>query len=261
MRVLRIFEHRYEADENEARGSEGSGGDLMEFKVLQSTDVTGGSFSLILIGMLGTTVLLFLGTGWVERRWKLTVALSGIVTLISSVQYVQEYWAWLHAGQIPVIYRYMGWLITVPIQVLALYFFIGAIQAPPIGLFWRLLVVAVVTILARYMGEVEFMNSTLGFLIGIAGWLYILGEVFFGKLSEINTKNAGETVQTGFFWLRLIVTVGWAVYPLCNFVASFAGGVDEGRLSIVYNLADFINQITFGLIILTVALKQSAPGR
>jgi bacteriorhodopsin len=233
----------------------------MEFKVLQSTDVTGGSFSLILIGMLGTTVLLFLGTGWVERKWKLTVALSGIVTLLSAAQYLQEYSAWLQTSQMPVIYRYMGWLITVPVQVLALYFFIGAIQAPPIGLFWRLLVVAVVTILARYMGEVEFMNPTLGFLIGIAGWLYILGEIFFGKLSEINTKNASETVQTGFFWLRLIVTVGWAVYPLCNFVASFAGGVDEGRLSIVYNLADFINQITFSLIILTVALKQSAPGR
>jgi sensory rhodopsin len=149
----------------------------------------------------------------------------------------------------------------VPVQVMVLYFYIAAIQAPPVGLFWRLLVVAIVTILARYMGEVDFMNPTLGFLIGIAGWLYILGEIFFGRLSEINTKSANETVRTGFFWLRLIVTVGWAVYPLCNFVASFAGGVDEGRLSIVYNLADFINQITFGLIVLAVALMQSTSAR
>ena len=78
----------------------------------------------------------------------------------------------LDTGQVPVIYRYVDWLITVPVQVLALYFFIGAVQAPPIGLFWRLLVVAVVTILARYMGEVEFMNPTLGFLIGIAAALH-----------------------------------------------------------------------------------------
>ena len=167
----------------------------MEFKLLQSTDVTGGTFSLTLIGMLGTTVLLFLGTGWVEKKWKLPVALAGIVTLLAATQYVQEFAAWLHTGQMPVIYRYVDWLITVPVQVLALYFFIGAVQAPPIGLFWRLLVVAVVTILARYMGEVEFMNPTLGFLIGIVGWLYILGEVFFGKLSEINAKSANETVQ------------------------------------------------------------------
>jgi sensory rhodopsin len=233
----------------------------MEFKLLQSTDVTGGTFSLILLGTLGATILLFLGTGWVERRWKLAVALSGVVTLVAAVQYAQEYAAWLHAGQMPVIYRYISWLITTPVQVLALYFYIGALQAPPVGLFWRLLVVAVVTILARYMGEVDFMNPTLGFLIGIAGWLYILGEIFFGRLSEISTKSGNETTQRGFFWLRLIVTVGWAVYPLCNFVASFAGGVEEGRLSIVYNLADFINQITFGLIILAVALTQSASTR
>lgn len=233
----------------------------MDFKLLQSTDVTGGTFSLILLGTLGASVLLLLGTGWVERKWKLVVALAAVVTLVAAVQYVQEYVAWLHAGQMPVIYRYVSWMITVPVQVLALYFYIAAIQSPPVGLFWRLLVVAIVTILARYMGEVDFMNPTLGFLIGIAGWLYILGEVFFGKLSEINTKNANETVQRGFFWLRLIVTVGWAVYPLCNFVASFAGGIDEGRLSIVYNLADFINQITFGLIILAVALTQSTSTR
>jgi bacteriorhodopsin len=75
------------------------------------------------------------------------------------------------------------------------------------------------------MGDVGFMNATLGFLIGIAAWLYILGEIFFGKLGEINAKSGDEATQTGFFWLRLIVTVGWAVYPLCNFIASFAGGV------------------------------------
>ena len=233
----------------------------MDIKMLQSTDVIGGSFSLILVGMVGATVLLFLGTGWVVRKWKLSVALAGIVTLIAAAHYYQATGVWLHLAQMPVIYRYIDWLITVPIQVVTLYFFIAALSPPPVGVFWRLLVVAIVMILARYMGEVGFMNATLGFLIGIAGWLYILGEVFFGKLSEINTKSSNEIVQTGFFWLRLIVTVGWAVYPLCNFIASFAGGVDEGQLSIVYNLADFVNQITFGLVILTVALRDSVSTR
>lgn len=233
----------------------------MEIRLLQSTDVTGGTYALILLGMVGTTILLLLGTGWVARKWKLPVALAGIVTLIAAVHYCQAMIVWLHMAQMPVIYRYIDWLITVPIQVVTLYFFIASLSPPPLGVFWRTLVVAIVMIVARYMGEVGFMNATLGFLIGIAAWLYILGEVFFGKLSEINTKSSNETVQTGFFWLRLIVTVGWAVYPLCNFIASFAGGVDEGNLSIVYNLADFVNQIAFGLIILTVAMRESASTR
>jgi bacteriorhodopsin len=232
----------------------------MDVKVLQPTDVTGGTFALALIATIGTSVLLLLGTGWVAKRWKLPVALAALASIIATAYYLQARELWSAAGELPVIYRYVEWLITVPIQVLTLYFFIAAVDRPPVGLFWRLLVVAIVTIIARYMGEVGFMHPTLGFLIGIVGWLYILGEVYFGKLGEINGR-AGEQVQTGFFWLRLIVTVGWAVYPLCNFVAGFAGGAGEGTLSIVYNLADFINLILFGLIVLYVAMQESAATR
>lgn len=233
----------------------------MDAKVLQSIDVTGGTFLLGLAGMVGCTVFLFLGTGWVGKRWKISVGLAGIVTLVAAAYYFEARNVWLASGHMPVIYRYIDWIITVPVQVVALYFFIGALARPPVGVFWRLLVVAIVMILARYMGEVRFIDTTLGFLIGLVGWLYILGEVFFGRLNDINIKSGNEVVQRAYFWLRLIVTIGWAVYPLCNFVGSFAGGVDEGKLSIVYNLADFINQITFGLIILAAGVRVSADVR
>ncbi len=233
----------------------------MEVKILQSTDVTGATFLLALAGMVGSAVLLFLGSGWVAKKWKLPVALVGIVALIAAGYYVLASYIWLGTGHMPVIYRYVDWIITMPAQVVALYFFIGAMAQPPVGVFWRLLVVAVITIFFRYMGEVRFIDTTLGFLIGFAGWLYILGEIFFGRLNEINVKSGNRAVQIAFFWLRLIVTVGWAVYPLCNFVGSFAGGVDEGKLSVVYNLMDFINQIAFGLIVLTAAVRDSPTTR
>ena len=76
-------------------------------------------------------------------------------------------------------------------------------------------------------------------------------------MSEYQGKQVKEVVRRGYFWLRLILTIGWAIYPLCYFIASFAGGVEMGKLSIVYNLADFVNQIAFGLAILTVALRDS----
>ncbi|HMB75991.1 MAG TPA: bacteriorhodopsin [Kiloniellaceae bacterium] len=233
----------------------------MEANLLQATDVTGGSFSVALVGMIGTTVLLLLGTGWVSGRWKLPVALAGTMTLVGALFYFEARAVWLAFGEMPVIYRYIDWLVSVPIQVLTMYFFIAAVSRPPVGLFWRLLVVSVVMVLARYMGEVGYVYSTLGFLIGIVGWLYILGEVYFGKLGEINSKDADETVQRAFFWLRLVVTVGWAIYPLCYFVARFAGGVDEGTLSVVYNLADFVNRILFALIVLFAAVKESVGRR
>lgn len=230
----------------------------MNFKLLAATDIASGSFALITIAMIAATVLLIMGTGWVSRRWKLPVALSGIVTLATALHYLPSYGAWLLTGNMTVIYRYVGWFVTVPVQVVTLYFFIRAVRPLSVALFWRLLVAAIILVLARYMGEAGFMYPTLGFLIGIAMWLYILGELFFGRMSEHHGKQASDVVRRGYFWLRLILTIGWAIYPLCYFIASFAGGVDMGKLSIVYNLADFINQIAFGLAILTVAVRDSS---
>lgn len=233
----------------------------MQAQLLESTDVVGGSFELLLAATIGATVLLLLGTGWVGKRWKLPVGLSAVAVLVSALYYHQATAMWVASGHIPVIYRYMSWFVTMPVEVLALYFFIGVTSPPSYGLFWRLLIAAIIMVLTRYMGEVGFLYPVLGFLIGVVAWLYVLGEVFFGQLSEINNSRGSETVQGGFFWLRLIVTIGWAVYPLTDFVGKFGGGVVEGKLSLVYNLADLVNQIAFGMIILTVGVIESVTNR
>jgi len=36
------------------------------------------------------------------------------------------------------------------------------------------------------------------------------------------------------------------------------GSVDSGSLNIIYNLADFVNKILFGLIIWNVAVRESS---
>ncbi len=45
-------------------------------------------------------------------------------------------------------------------------------------------------VLARYMGETWLLYPTLGFLIGLILWLYVLGELYFGRLAEINAQSA-----------------------------------------------------------------------
>ncbi|MGC4023820.1 MAG: bacteriorhodopsin [Mesorhizobium sp.] len=86
-------------------------------------------------------------------------------------------------------------------------------------------------------------------------WLYILGELYFGGMDEAVRKSPNEPLRRGFFWLRLIATVGWAIYPLGNFLTSFGGYVDDGGLSIAYNVADLLNIAIFGAALLTTALQ------
>lgn len=228
---------------------------------METADVAGATFSLALFGMAAASVLLLLATGWVAARWKLPLALCALVTLVGAMSYWDARAVWLQDGQIPIVYQYVGWQITIPAQVVALYFFVATVRTPSVALFWRLLIVAILTILARYMGEAGLMHATLAFLIGIVGWLYVLGEAFFGQMSEIVAKSNDQRLQRGYFWLRLIVTVGWAIYPLGNFISSFGGGVETGGLAIAYNLTDFVNRIAFGLAFLAVAMKPGEPAR
>lgn len=228
----------------------------MFVKLLDAQDFASGSFALITIAMFAATVLLLAGTAWVSRRWRLSLALAGIVTLVSGLHYVGAANVWIETGQMTIIHRYVGWFLTVPLQVVTLYCYVRAVAHVPVGIFWRTLVAAIVMVLARYMGEADLMHPALGFLIALALWLYILGEVYFGWMSERMAANGSDTARRGYFWLRLIVTIGWAIYPLCYFIAAFSGNVGPADLIVTYNLADLINEIAFGLIILAVGMNE-----
>jgi len=59
--------------------------------------------------------------------------------------------------------------------------------------------------------------------------------------------------------MRMIVTVGWAIYPLGYVFGYLLGSADASSLNVIYNVADFLNKIAFGLIIWAAAMSQ--PGR
>ena len=86
----------------------------------------------------------------------------------------------------------------------------------------------------------------------MAGWIYILYEIFAGEASKINASEGTNASKTAFSGLKWIVTIGWAIYPL-GYVWGYAGGGDAAALNIIYNLADFINKIAFGVVIWVAA--------
>lgn len=228
--------------------------------MLETNDLVGGTFWLLSAGLSASSVFLFASTFWVEQRWKPPVALAGAVTLIAAVVYFNLSDLWLTQGEAPVIYRYVDWLLTVPMQITIFYLMVVPLATVSIALFWRFLVIAVVMLLAGFLGEAGYMNATLGFLIWIAGWLYILGELYMGRMSDIIQREAQQPTRTAYFWNRLIVTVGFAVPILGYFIDQFAGGVNAAGLNVVYNLIDILNKIVFCLIVYRAAARESGVG-
>jgi len=225
---------------------------------LDSGDFVGITFWIISMAMVASTVFFIVERDRVSAKWKTSLTVSALVTLIAAVHYFYMRDMWVATGESPTVFRYIDWLLTVPLLMIEFYFILAAVTTVSVGVFWRLLVGTIVMLVGGYMGEAGMVSVMTGFIVGMIGWLYILYEIFAGEASKANASSGSAACQTAFGALRLIVTVGWAIYPLGYFLGYLAGGTDPATVNIVYNLADFVNKIAFGLIIWAAAVKESA---
>lgn len=226
--------------------------------MLQPTDLVGVTFWLISIAMVAATVFFFLERDRVVGKWKTSVTVAGLVTLIAAVHYFYMREVWVVLGESPTVYRYIDWLLTVPLQIIEFFLILAAITVVPTSLFWKLLVASIVMLVGGYMGEAGFIDITVGFIIGMIGWLYIIYEIFIGEASKINANSANVASQSAFKTIRLIVTVGWAIYPIGYVMGYMTQSASIDSLNIVYNLADLVNKIAFGVAIWLAATRDSA---
>jgi len=228
--------------------------------VLKSNDFVGISFWLISMALIASTAFFFLETQRVSGKWKTSLVVSGLVTMVAAWHYFYMREVWVQTGSTPTVYRYIDWLITVPLLMIEFYLILSAITKVPAGVFWRLMIGTLVMLVGGYLGEAGYMAVLPAFIIGMVGWAYILYEIFMGEAGKINASSAPPSVQSAFNTMRLIVTLGWAIYPIGYFFGYLTGSnpADSANaLNIIYNLADVLNKIAFGLIIWTVAVKES----
>ena len=226
---------------------------------LATDDFVGISFWLISMGMLAATAFFFMEQANVATQWRKSVNVAGLVTGIAFIHYMYMRAVWVETGDSPTVYRYIDWLITVPLQLIEFYLILSAVRKVDSGIFWRIFIGSLVMLIGGYLGEAGFINAMLGFIIGMAGWIYILYEIFSGEAGKAVSKSGNKALVTAFGALRMIVTVGWAIYPLGYIFGYLTGGVDANSLNVIYNAADFLNKIAFGLIIWAAAMQQ--PGR
>merc|ERR1712100_322842 len=116
--------------------------------------------------------------------------------------------------------------ITVPLQMVEFYLILSAVQPNiGVGMFWRLLLGTVAMLAFGYVGEAGIINAWVGFLVGMAGWGFILFEVFAGEAGKVAGGEISAHVKAAFNTMRIIVTAGWCIYPLGYFFGYLLGSV------------------------------------
>ena len=226
--------------------------------ILATNDFVGITFWLVSMGMLAGAVFFFLERNTVAAAWRTSVTVAGLICFIAFVHYIYMRGIWVETGDTPTVYRYIDWLITIPMQIIAFYLILAAIRKVSGAMFWRLLIGSLVMLVGGYLGEAGYIQEFVGFIILMAGWIYILFEIFSGEAGRLASKGGNKAVTNAFAALRMIVTIGWAIYPLGYVFGYLAGGIDSNTLNVIYNLADFVNKLAFGLVIWAAAMQSTS---
>merc|ERR1711908_169178 len=139
---------------------------------------------------------------------------------------MREYWVQLQAS--PIVYRYIDWTLTVPLQMIEFFLILQAVK-PDLGsgMFFRLLIGTVLMLVFGYLGEALIIDPWIGFIVGICGWFFILFEVFAGEGGKVKGDIKSEAVANAFNTMRFIVSVGWCIYPAGYFFGYLLGAVSS----------------------------------
>ena len=230
---------------------------------LATDDVVGISFWIATAVMAAGALFFFVERSTVKASWQTSLTVAALVCFVAFWHYMYMRDVWVATGESPTVYRYIDWLITVPMQIVEFYLILAACTAVSLGVFWKLLAGSLVMLLGGYAGETGMFGVTplVGFIVGMAGWIFIIYYIFVGEAAQIKDSAGNENLVMAFDGIKWIVTIGWAIYPIGYAMGYLGGGVDSAGLNTLYNLADLVNKFLFGLVIWYAAMRDSGVAK
>ena len=193
----------------------------------------------------------------VAPEYRTTMTISALIVGIAAFHYYYMRGVYTDLGTVSVEYRYMDWIITVPLMALKFPSLVGKdaiTDAKFLGMGFTgvCFTGALIMIGFGYAGEAGLMNGMLGLVLGGVGWAMIVvatGTPWSSGKGVDNDKIAPELIWSANA-LRWFIVVGWVIYPIGYL---FSPGVDilsgnQEVMAVAYNIADIINKIGFGVV-------------
>jgi bacteriorhodopsin len=229
---------------------------------VDATDYVSFTFFIGCMAMMAASAFFFLSMNSFDSKWRTSILVSGLITFIAAVHYwyMRDYWA--ETGESPTFFRYVDWILTVPLMCVEFYLILKAAGATK-SMMWRLIFLSTIMLVTGYFGEAVYPGQAQlwGLVSGIA-YFVIVYDIWFGGAAKL-AAAAGGAVESAHKTLCKFVLIGWAIYPIGYMVGTGEGQWYEfmnGALSmdVVYNIGDAINKIGFGLVVYQLAVDSSA---
>ena len=234
-------------------------------------------FSFGLISMLACTVYTLVSQARVLPKYRNALVLSSMVTFIAGYHYWRIFNSFSEAsdgykvatsgaGSFNEAYRYVDWILTVPLLLVEVIAVLALAKAASSSLINRLVPASAAMIALGYPGEISTETNT-KVIFGVLStlpFLYILYVLFVELSKSLDRQPDGVAATVG--RLRLLLIATWGVYPISYLLpiidsANAASASAFVNRQIGYTIADVLAKCVFGLTIYKIAkMKSVAEG-
>lgn len=237
------------------------------------------ALSFVMASMGASTVYFFFHAGMVQYRYRTALCITGLVTLIAFYHYYRMFNSWTEAYTFAPVtatsteytitatgqpfndaYRYMDWLLTVPLLLIELIMVMGLDDETTTKVGTRLGSAAALMIILGYPGEITDDHGIrwLFWTLAMIPFLYICYTLFVGLRDAVEKQP--ENVRSLVSRARYVTIISWFTYPIVYIIPMF-GASGKGALigiQIGYSISDFIAKCVVGLMVTKIAMGKSA---
>ena len=245
---------------------------------------TYGQWSLVynalsfgIAGMGCATIFFWLQLPNVSKSYRTALTITGLVTAIATYHYVRIFNSWVDAFNVGNVagddytvklsgapfndaYRYVDWLLTVPLLLIELILVMKLPQAETVKLSWSLGVASAVMVALGYPGEIQDNLAVRWFWWAMAmiPFCYVVMTLVSG-LNDATAKQP-DSVKGLVVMARYLTVISWLTYPGVYIIKNMglAGNIATTYEQVGYSIADVVAKAVFGVLIWAIAAGKSA---
>jgi len=232
--------------------------------------------SFALASMMATTVYLWFRSFAVKPQYQSAVLISGMVTFIAAYHYIRIFNSWVDAyhyapgGSAPTLtgipfndaYRYMDWLLTVPLLLIEILLVMNISEADYSAKAWNLGTQSALMIISGYYGELVITGNLLPrwicWFVSMYFFYNIVNELLYG-LAAATQSEADATIAGKIRSAQVMTVISWCTYPVVYLFPMLGINAATAVVSIQigYCASDIISKCGVGILIYQITYAKS----
>merc|ERR1712150_435091 len=236
------------------------------------------ALSFGIAGMGSATIFFWLQIANVNKKYRTALTITGLVTAIATYHYVRIFNSWVGAfavkadnnGEFQVslsgqpfndAYRYVDWLLTVPLLLIELILVMKLPKDETVAMSWKLGVASAVMVALGYPGEIQddLAVRWQWWFLAMIPFCYVVATLVVG-LGEATSKQPSAAASALVANARYLTVISWCTYPFVYIVKNIglAGATACTYEQIGYSIADVVAKAVFGVLIWAIAAEKSS---